>query len=115
MGTMAARKGAKRNNVFTIDVSEPFDRTIIDATAFADFLRNNIKVAGKAGNLGDNVVVANDANKPPSLASRCNPGPPSQPAPPPFLWPVPPVVSFRVPWAATPSIPPAVCKAALRG
>eukprot|EP00932_Pfiesteria_piscicida_P019268 SRR837773.6095.p2 GENE.SRR837773.6095~~SRR837773.6095.p2 ORF type:complete len:125 (+),score=62.31 SRR837773.6095:59-433(+) len=60
---MAARKGAKRNNVFTIDVSEPVDRTIIDAGAFADFLRNNIKVAGKAGNLGENVVVANDTTK----------------------------------------------------
>jgi hypothetical protein len=77
------QKGAKRNNVFTIDVSEPVDRTIIDAGAFvslhgisfcasvsrlvvlrcisspplslqADFLRTNIKVAGKAGNLGEN-------------------------------------------------------------
>jgi len=61
-----AKKGPAPKKVltkkWTIDCSEPVNDDIFDINAFEKFLKEKIKVAGKAGALGDNISVAKDAN-----------------------------------------------------
>mmetsp|Transcript_27678 Transcript_27678/g.68123 ORF Transcript_27678/g.68123 Transcript_27678/m.68123 type:complete len:128 (+) Transcript_27678:85-468(+) len=58
---MAAR-GKARNSTFTVDCSAPVDRTVLVTSEFAEFLKASIKVAGKAGNLGDAVTVTSTSS-----------------------------------------------------
>ncbi|PRP82916.1 putative 60S ribosomal protein L22 [Planoprotostelium fungivorum] len=67
---VAAPKGKKTTKVaqkktlkFTIDCSQPVDDGILDPSSFEKFLHDKIKVAGKAGNLGDAVSVSRDKSK----------------------------------------------------
>ncbi|KAJ1624921.1 ribosomal protein L22e, partial [Pavlovales sp. CCMP2436] len=48
---------------FTIDCSQPVDDGIMDAASFEKFLQDRLKVAGKTGNLGSNVVIGREKSK----------------------------------------------------
>ena len=51
-------KGAqKKQHKFFIDLGVALEDDLLVAKEFADFLKSNIKVAGKKGNLGENVVI----------------------------------------------------------
>lgn len=53
----------KVSHSFTIDCSKPVEDKVFNTNNFAEFLRSRIKVAGKVGNLGEQVNVASDASK----------------------------------------------------
>jgi large subunit ribosomal protein L22e len=56
-------KGKKRAQTFTIDCGKPVEDKIMDIASFEKFLQDRIKVAGKAGVLGDTVTIAREKNK----------------------------------------------------
>ena len=62
------QKKAKKALTFTIDCSKPVEDKIMDMATFESFLKERIKVDGKAGVLGDVVSVAREAKS----ASRIN-------------------------------------------
>ena len=43
---------------FIINASQPASDKIFDVSAFEKFLHDRIKVEGRVGNLGDNVVIS---------------------------------------------------------
>ena len=45
---------------YSIDVSKPAKDRILDSATLEKFLRENIKVEGKTGQLGDNIKVTRD-------------------------------------------------------
>ncbi|KAL9716116.1 60S ribosomal protein L22 [Leucoagaricus gongylophorus] len=47
---------------YSIDVSKPAKDRILDSATLEKFLRENIKVEGKTGQLGDNIKVVRDGN-----------------------------------------------------
>lgn len=49
---------------YSIDVSKPAKDRILDSATLEKFLRENIKVEGKTGQLGDNIKVVRDGNSP---------------------------------------------------
>jgi len=53
----------KRAQKFTVDCTHPVDDGILDPSTFEKFLHDRIKVNGKAGALGDQVVVSRDKSK----------------------------------------------------
>eukprot|EP00245_Coleochaete_scutata_P003348 TRINITY_DN1491_c0_g1_i1.p1 TRINITY_DN1491_c0_g1~~TRINITY_DN1491_c0_g1_i1.p1 ORF type:complete len:149 (+),score=50.64 TRINITY_DN1491_c0_g1_i1:63-449(+) len=59
----AGPKGKKKSVTFTIDCSKPVDDKIMDIASFEKFLQEKIKVEGKAGVLGEKVVVGREKNK----------------------------------------------------
>eukprot|EP00744_Colponema_vietnamica_P000213 GILI01000385.1.p2 GENE.GILI01000385.1~~GILI01000385.1.p2 ORF type:complete len:121 (-),score=54.91 GILI01000385.1:73-435(-) len=61
--TKLVKKGKKQTLKFTLDCSAPVEDNILDAANFEKFLNDRIKVNGKAGNLGENVVVSRDKSK----------------------------------------------------
>ncbi len=56
-------KGKKKAQTFTIDCGKPVEDKIMDITSFEKFLQDRIKVAGKAGVLGDTVTITREKNK----------------------------------------------------
>ena len=54
-------KAAKKK--FCIDCTVPVDDNVLDPASFEKFLNDRIKVNGKAGMLGDAVVVSRDKTK----------------------------------------------------
>ena len=46
---------------FTIDCTKPVEDKVFSTSAFADFLKQKVKVNGKTGNLSTDVNVASDA------------------------------------------------------
>ena len=55
---MVAKTAAGSSDVlFRLDCSTPVGDKVMEAATLADYLKARIKVAGKAGNLGDRVVV----------------------------------------------------------
>ncbi len=56
-------KGKKKAQTFTIDCGKPVEDKIMDIASFEKFLQDRIKVAGKAGVLGDTVTIAREKNK----------------------------------------------------
>ena len=58
------KKAAKaKPSTFVIDCSKPVDDKILELAAFEKYLADRIKVAGKAGALGDAVKVSKDRTK----------------------------------------------------
>eukprot|EP00727_Mastigamoeba_balamuthi_P014385 m51a1_g9571 putative 60S ribosomal protein L22e (162) ;mRNA; f:923882-924536 len=55
-GKKVARKAPIRT--YTIECKAPMEDKIFDIVAFVNFLKSHLKVAGKAGNLGNEVAVA---------------------------------------------------------
>ncbi|CAK4033565.1 ribosomal L22e [Lecanosticta acicola] len=53
------KKGQKVTKKFIINATQPTQDRIFDPSAFATFLQQRIKVEGRTGNLGDNIVVNN--------------------------------------------------------
>jgi len=56
-------KGKKKAQTFTIDCGKPVEDKIMDIASFEKFLQDRIKVAGKAGVLGDTVTITREKNK----------------------------------------------------
>merc|ERR1719487_95732 len=57
-------KGGKKSSVkFVIDCQQPVEDRVLDVASFEKFLHDRIKVNGKAGNLGDAVVINRDKTK----------------------------------------------------
>ena len=60
------KKGHKQqkkiNLKFTINCKLPIEDNVIVLNDFESFLKNKIKVDGKAGNLGSSVTVSKDSN-----------------------------------------------------
>ncbi|OQD77650.1 hypothetical protein PENDEC_c002G05978 [Penicillium decumbens] len=52
------RKAQKVTHKFIINASQPASDKIFDVSAFEKFLHDRIKVEGRIGNLGDNVVIS---------------------------------------------------------
>mmetsp|Transcript_8921 Transcript_8921/g.27882 ORF Transcript_8921/g.27882 Transcript_8921/m.27882 type:complete len:122 (-) Transcript_8921:31-396(-) len=52
--------GKKKQKKFVIDCWQPVEDSVLDVATFEKFLRDSIKVGGKAGNLGDAVSVVSD-------------------------------------------------------
>ena len=58
------KKGAKKSVAkFAIDCAQPVEDRVLDPASFEKYLQDRIKVDGKAGNLGDKVVVSRDKAK----------------------------------------------------
>ena len=64
MPAKTGKKGSKKQIVrFTVDCSQPVEDSVLEPASFEKFLRDAIKVNGKAGNLGDTVKVDRDKTK----------------------------------------------------
>ena len=53
----------KKIDIFTIDCSKPVEDKIIDIASLEKFLHERIKVRGKAGALGETVIVTYKKSK----------------------------------------------------
>jgi large subunit ribosomal protein L22e len=57
-------KGGKKSGVkFVIDCTQPVEDKVLDLASFEKYLNERIKVDGKPGNLGGNVVITRDRTK----------------------------------------------------
>jgi len=54
----SAKKGQKITKKFVINCSQPVNDKIFDVSAFEKFLHDRIKVDGRTGNLGENIVIS---------------------------------------------------------
>ncbi|KAJ5115398.1 60S ribosomal protein L22 [Penicillium alfredii] len=52
------RKAQKVTKKYIINASQPASDKIFDVSAFEKFLHDRIKVEGRVGNLGDNIVIS---------------------------------------------------------
>ncbi|XP_050263939.1 uncharacterized protein LOC126708176 [Quercus robur] len=59
----AGLKGKKKGATFVIDCAKPVEDKIMDIASLEKFLQERIKVGGKAGALGDSVIVSREKNK----------------------------------------------------
>ena len=48
---------------YNIDLSQPTEDEVIDVSEFEDFLKSNLKIDGKKGNLGNDVVITSTESK----------------------------------------------------
>ncbi|XP_022757970.1 60S ribosomal protein L22-2-like isoform X2 [Durio zibethinus] len=62
-GAAAGPKGKKKGASFTIDCAKPVEDKIMDIASLEKFLQEKIKVGGKAGALGESVVVTRDKTR----------------------------------------------------
>ena len=62
MGKASGAKGKKTVKKLLINCSQPLEDNVIVLSDFADYLKQNIKVEGKKGNLGSAVAVTKDKN-----------------------------------------------------
>ncbi|KAI9082639.1 hypothetical protein K1719_035508 [Acacia pycnantha] len=62
-GTSTGAKGKKKGATFVIDCAKPVEDKIMDIASLEKFLQERIKVGGKAGALGDSVIVSRDKSK----------------------------------------------------
>merc|ERR1719408_280361 len=64
VGKGPTKKGSKKQTVkFTVDCSQPVEDSVLEPANFEKFLKDSIKVNGKAGNLGDTISVSRDKTK----------------------------------------------------
>jgi len=57
----APKKGQKITKKFVLNCSQPVNDKIFDLGAFEKFLHDRIKVDGRTGNLGENIVISQQA------------------------------------------------------
>merc|ERR1719473_959273 len=64
MSKAKTKKGGKavKTTKFTIDCSDPVDDDIFDIASFEKFLHDRIKINGKTGVLGDDIVIVRDGS-----------------------------------------------------
>ncbi|KAK9048269.1 hypothetical protein SSX86_026918 [Deinandra increscens subsp. villosa] len=62
-GAAGAKGGKKKTSTFVIDCGKPVEDKIMEIASLEKFLQERIKVAGKAGNLGDSVTISREKNK----------------------------------------------------
>lgn len=62
-GNAAVKGGKKKASSFMIDCSKPVEDKIMDIASLEKFLQERIKVAGKAGNLGDSITISREKSK----------------------------------------------------
>lgn len=58
-----AKKSGKKTAKFVIDCAQPVEDRVLDVASFDKFLHDHIKVGGKAGALGDSVVITREKTK----------------------------------------------------
>ena len=54
---------SKKQVKFVIDCWQPVEDSVLDVGTFEKFLKDSVKVDGKAGNLGESVAIAMDKTK----------------------------------------------------
>merc|ERR1711923_415013 len=59
----AKKSGKKVSHAFTIDCTHPVEDGIMQIGKFEDFLKARVKVEGKPGNIGKNVVISSSKTK----------------------------------------------------
>merc|ERR1711915_307709 len=57
------KKAKKVSHSFTIDCTHPVEDGIMQIGKFEDFLKARVKVEGKPGNIGKNVVISSSKTK----------------------------------------------------
>merc|ERR1711892_26410 len=57
------KKAKKVSHAFTIDCTHPVEGGIMQIGKFEDFLKARVKVEGKPGNIGKNVVISSSKTK----------------------------------------------------
>merc|ERR1712232_1410380 len=59
------RNNPRRENPvdYFVDMQQPVEDEIIDIADFETFLRENLKIAGKKGNFGDDVEISSNGSK----------------------------------------------------
>lgn len=62
-GAAVGTKGKKKGATFVIDCGKPVEDKIMDIASLEKFLQERIKVGGKAGALGDSVIVTREKSK----------------------------------------------------
>ena len=63
VGKGASQKAKKKTRTFVIDCARPVDDKIMEIGSFEKFLKDRIKVNGKAGVLGDSVTISREKSK----------------------------------------------------
>lgn len=61
LGKKTQARGKSLNLKFTIDCTQPLEDNVLIMKDFEEFLRKRIKIHGKTGHLGDDVVVKGDS------------------------------------------------------
>ena len=56
----SGNKEKKVNQKFVVDCSKPVEDKVFSTNAFAEFLKQRIKVNNKTGSLGSDITVLND-------------------------------------------------------
>merc|ERR1712137_131695 len=64
MGAIQGKKKSKqvKTKKFTIDCTDPVDDDIFDIGSFEKFLNEKIKIDGKAGNLGESIIIVREGS-----------------------------------------------------
>merc|ERR1719462_309397 len=63
MAPVARGKKSKRVvNKYILDCTHPAEDSILDPADFVTYLSGRVKVAGKTGNLGDNIIITKEKN-----------------------------------------------------
>lgn len=63
MGVKGATKTKKKTKTFVLDCARPVDDKIMEIGSFEKFLKDRLKVNGKAGVLGDAVTITKEKSK----------------------------------------------------
>ena len=63
MAPAKPKTSKKKQAKFVIDCWQPVEDSVLDVATFEKFLRDSIKVGGKAGNLGDSVQLSAEKTK----------------------------------------------------
>lgn len=63
MAPVKAKISKKKQVKFVIDCWQPVEDAVLDVATFEKFLRDSIKVGGKAGALGEQVTVSMEKTK----------------------------------------------------
>merc|ERR1711937_821521 len=63
MAPKGATKTKKKTKSFVLDCARPVDDKIMEIGSFEKFLKDRIKVNGKAGVLGDSVTISREKSK----------------------------------------------------
>jgi len=57
----SGNKEKKTSQKFVVDCSKPVEDKVFSTNAFAEFLKQRVKVNNKTGNLGSDITVSSDA------------------------------------------------------
>ena len=63
MAPKGANKQKKKTKTFVLDCARPVDDKIMEIGSFEKFLKDRVKVNGKAGVLGDSVTITKDKSR----------------------------------------------------